>query len=154
MRERITAAKDRRAAATALVFCNDKLLLQSRYSSRYFFLPGGRIHYRESPLEALHRELYEDMGFVFEDAFFVLFDYRMSENRDKDMWHFLFCISCKVFPKFSLDLREVDQFHWVARSDALSLVEPYTSVRLARAFELLDKRGTDLGYCEQGTALA
>lgn len=50
------------ARATAIITFNDKILLQKRINDNYWALPGGKIKIGETSLEAIYRELFEELN--------------------------------------------------------------------------------------------
>lgn len=50
------------ARSTAIIIFNDKILLQKRINDNYWALPGGKIKMGETSLEAIYRELFEELN--------------------------------------------------------------------------------------------
>jgi len=46
----------------AIIIKEDRILLARQIGSDYTFLPGGHIEFGETAEEALHREMYEELG--------------------------------------------------------------------------------------------
>ncbi|WP_447592472.1 NUDIX hydrolase [Aquipseudomonas campi] len=55
-------------AAVCLLDNDGRLLLVRKRDTHAFMLPGGKLEAGESPREALHRELYEELDLRLEDA--------------------------------------------------------------------------------------
>lgn len=55
-------------AAVCLLDDDGRLLLVRKRDTHTFMLPGGKLEAGESPREALHRELYEELDLRLEDA--------------------------------------------------------------------------------------
>ncbi len=51
-----------RHTARAIIIVKKKILLVTGYGSEYYWSPGGGIESNETPLEALNRELLEELG--------------------------------------------------------------------------------------------
>ncbi len=63
----------------AAVFVNkDRILLQSTAEDSYLALPGGRVKYNETTIEALKREIKEELGVTLKDSEMTLI--HVAEN--------------------------------------------------------------------------
>ena len=63
--------------ATACLFDDDgRILVVRKRGTRFFMLPGGKIEPEETPLQALRRELHEEL------------DLRMEESQLQSLGHF------------------------------------------------------------------
>lgn len=77
----------------AAVFVNgDKVLLQSTAEDDYLALPGGRVKYNETTIDALKREMKEELGVTLKDSEMTLI--HVAENffghKDKRFHELLF----------------------------------------------------------------
>lgn len=77
--------------ANAIITCNGKLLLEKRRDCDLWGLVGGGVKRRETPLDAIAREIYEELGLrICKDKFEKLGVYgepgRIAAYRDGSIW--------------------------------------------------------------------
>ncbi len=77
--------------ANAIITCNGKLLLEKRRDCDMWGLVGGGVKRREAPLQAIAREIKEELGLrIAESAFQKLAVYgepgRIAAYRDGSIW--------------------------------------------------------------------
>lgn len=77
--------------ANAIITCNGKLLLEKRRDCDLWGLVGGGVKRRETPLDAIVREIYEELGLrICKDKFEKLGVYgepgRIAAYRDGSIW--------------------------------------------------------------------
>ncbi len=77
--------------ANALIVCNEKLLLEKRKDNGQWGLVGGGVKRQESTLQAITREIYEELGLrISHDQFRKLGVYgepgRIAAYRDGSIW--------------------------------------------------------------------
>lgn len=77
--------------ANAIITCKGKLLLEKRRDCDLWGLVGGGVKRRETPLDAIAREIYEELGLrISEDRFEKLGVYgepgRIAAYRDGSIW--------------------------------------------------------------------
>lgn len=90
--------------ANALITCNGKLLLEKRRDCDLWGLVGGGVKKQETSLEAITREIYEELGLrVSKDQFKKLGVYgepgRIAAYRDGSIWRMVIVV-------YSLELAE------------------------------------------------
>ncbi len=90
--------------ANAIVTCNGKLLLEKRRDCDMWGLVGGGVKRQETPLEAIAREIYEELGLkVSKEKFKKLGVYgepgRIAAYRDGSIWRMVVVV-------FALDLEQ------------------------------------------------
>ena len=93
-----------RLGANAIITCNGKLLLEKRRDSDNWGLPGGGVKPQEAPLDAIAREIYEELGWrIPKDRFQKLAVYgepgRIAAYRDGSVWRM-------VIVAFALELEQ------------------------------------------------
>ena len=93
-----------RLGANAIITCNGKLLLEKRRDSDTWGLPGGGVKPYETPLDAISREIYEELGWrISKDRFQKLAVYgepgRIAAYRDGSVWRM-------VIVAFALELEQ------------------------------------------------
>lgn len=90
--------------ANAIITCNGKLLLEKRRDCDLWGLVGGGVKKQETPLQAIAREIYEELGLrVSVDQFRKLAVYgepgRIAAYRDGSIWRMVVVV-------FALELKE------------------------------------------------
>ena len=90
--------------ANAIITCNGKLLLEKRRDSDTWGLVGGGVKNHETPLEAIAREIYEELGWrIPKDQFRKLAVYgepgRIAAYCDGSIWRM-------VIVAFALELEQ------------------------------------------------
>lgn len=100
--------------ANAIVTCNGKLLLEKRRDSNTWGLVGGGVKKTESELEAIAREIYEELGLrIPKEKFTKLAVYgepgRIAAFRDGSIWRMVIVV-------FGLDFVEEPKMRISAES--------------------------------------
>ena len=90
--------------ANAIITCNGKLLLEKRRDCDIWGLVGGGVKKQESPLQAITREIYEELGLrIPKDRFQKLSVYgepgRIAAYQDGSVWRMVIVV-------FRLELEE------------------------------------------------
>lgn len=90
--------------ANAIITCNGRLLLEKRRDCDLWGLVGGGVKKQETPLEAITREIYEELGLrVKKEEFSKLGVYgepgRIAAYRDGSIWRMVVVV-------FSLELEK------------------------------------------------
>ena len=93
--------------ANAILTCQGKLLLEKRGDCDLWGLPGGGVKRQETPVQAIAREIYEELGLrVSPEQFRKLGVYgepgRIAAYRDGSIWRMVVVV-------FALELQEVPQ---------------------------------------------
>ena len=93
-----------RLGANAIITCNGKLLLEKRRDSDTWGLVGGGVKNYETPLQAIAREIYEELGWLIpKEQFRKLAVYgepgRIAAYCDGSVWRM-------VIVAFALELSE------------------------------------------------
>ena len=91
-----------RLGANAIVTCNGKLLLEKRRDCNIWGLVGGGVKKQETPLQAITREIYEELGLrISPDRLAKLSVYgepgRIAAYQDGSIWRMVIVV-------FGLDL--------------------------------------------------
>lgn len=108
--------------ANVILTCNGKLLLEKRRDSNTWGLVGGGVKKTETPLQAIAREVYEEIGLrVKSDRFEKLAVYgepgRIAAFRDGSIWRMVVVV-------FRLELAEEPQMKISAESRQLKFFTP------------------------------
>ena len=93
--------------ANAIITCQGKILLEKRRDCDLWGLPGGGVKRQETTLQAITREIYEELGLrVAPDRFQKLAVYgepgRIAAYRDGSIWRMVVVV-------FALELEEQPQ---------------------------------------------
>lgn len=93
-----------RLGANAIITCNGKILLERRRDCDIWGLVGGGVKKQETPLQAITREIYEELGLrISPDRFTKLSVYgepgRIAAYQDGSVWRMVIVV-------FGLDLPE------------------------------------------------
>ena len=96
-----------RLGANAIITCKGRILLEKRRDCDIWGLVGGGVKKQETELQAITREIYEDLGLrVSQDRFRKLSVYgepgRIAAYRDGSIWRMVIVV-------FGLELDEVPQ---------------------------------------------
>lgn len=86
-------------------------LLVSKYSDGIISLPGGRVKFSETTLEAVKREILEETGEEFYDVelFSVIENFFLEKQTKRDFHEFLFVYKGKI--------REKKEYHGVDKDN-------------------------------------
>ena len=106
-----------RLGANAIITCNEKLLLEKRRDSDTWGLVGGGVKKQETPLQAITREIYEELGLrIPKDRFQKLAVYgepgRIAAYQDGSVWRMVIVV-------FGLELEEEPEMTICAESKDL-----------------------------------
>lgn len=106
-----------RLGANAIITCNGKLLLEKRRDCDIWGLVGGGVKKHETELQAIAREIYEELGLrIPQDRFKKLAVYgepgRIAAYRDGSVWRMVIVV-------FSLELDAVPDMTVSAESREL-----------------------------------
>lgn len=96
-----------RLGANAIITCNGKILLEKRRDCDIWGLVGGGVKKQETPLQAITREIYEELGLrISPDRLTKLSVYgepgRIAAYQDGSIWRMVIVV-------FGLDLPEEPQ---------------------------------------------
>ena len=108
-------SRKKRNRATALVFCEGRLLLVRERGARHWSLPGGGMKKGEDPVEAACRELDEETGLTVLSAAY-LFHYESHSQ------HHHVC-RMEAEGRVELQQEELGDYRWWDGRAQLSLIE-------------------------------
>lgn len=108
--------------ANAIIICNGKLLLEKRRDSDTWGLVGGGVKKYETPLQAIAREIYEELGWrIPKEQFRKLAVYgepgRIAAYCDGSVWRM-------VIVAFALELSEERSIRISAESREMRFFSP------------------------------
>ena len=96
-----------RLGANAIITCNGKILLEKRRDCDIWGLVGGGVKKQETPLQAITREIYEELGLRISSDKLTKFSVygepgRIAAYQDGSIWRMVIVV-------FGLDLPEEPQ---------------------------------------------
>ncbi len=126
------------------------LLVKPTYRD-YWLLPGGAVEEDESPLQGCVREVSEELGLELPLGRLLCLDYVSRQGILSEGLQFIFAggvLSQEQITAIRLPLDELSEFRFVSLTEAISLVSPRMSRRLAYCMQALEKQTTI--YLEEG----
>ena len=110
--------------ANAIITCGDKLLLERRRDSDTWGLVGGGVKKYEEPVDAMAREVWEELGLrIPKDKFRKLAVYgepgRIAAYRDGSIWRMVIVVFALELPE-DVTLRiskESRELRWFSREE-------------------------------------
>lgn len=114
--------------ANAIITCNGKLLLEKRRDSDTWGLVGGGVKKQEEPLDAIVREVYEELGIrVPREKFRKLAVYgeqgRVAAYCDGSVWRMVivvFALELETEPKICISAESRDM-HFFSREELANI---------------------------------
>ncbi|GEN58431.1 NUDIX hydrolase [Acetobacter nitrogenifigens] len=128
-----------RIAAAVIDDGAGRLLVVRKAGSKWFMLAGGKIEKGEQPVDALKRELAEEVGFVVDEHFLTplgSFSAPAANEAGAIVTAELFHFRTTQMAKASAEIAEA---LWVAASDAASL--PLAPLMVGHVLPLVAARG-------------
>ena len=120
-----------------LVYKDEILLVKHSYR-RFWYMPGGRVDGRESPIIAAKREVYEETNIECPNNL-ELFGLYYSIQKNHDDYVALYIASLNEEAKFKADGQEIAEIKWY-KFDALPEdISPATKRRINEYFGLTQK---------------
>lgn len=123
--------------ANVILTCQGKLLLEKRRDCDLWGLPGGGVKRQETPLQAIAREIYEELGLrISQDKFRKLGVYgepgRIAAYRDGSIWRMVvvvFGLELPEIPKIVLSSESQDMRFFTKEEIAkLSIVVTHSDI--------------------------
>ena len=101
----------------ALIIENKKLLLVNSADRSYYYTPGGKIESGESDLEALKRELQEELSIDLVNAKpYLNYESQYSGNSDNEQINKVYCFLVDYRGAISPQ-NEVEKIFWYSKDD-------------------------------------
>lgn len=100
---------------------NKLLLIQHTYGSRAFTVPGGGINKNESPIEAVRREVFEEVGLKLETVT-ILDSIFYNKEYKKDTIYI--CEANTAQTEIAIDTSEIKKAAWYERSNLPENISP------------------------------
>ncbi len=148
--------KFKRAGARGIIVHDEKIILLHYQGFNHYVLPGGGIEPGESTLEAFHREIQEETGYLVEDAHPVL---ELTEHFADSIWSHTFFYAKTRGPQGPLNLTENEEkyaitLHYLDPFEALELLsthvgdDPYSANIMNREFLGLSEALTYMSHAK------
>ncbi|UXR66139.1 NUDIX hydrolase [Bdellovibrio bacteriovorus] len=139
----------KRIGVGALIFYKRMLLIvQPGYSSSWI-LPGGTVEYEESPLEALIREVQDELKLKIVPKNLIAVDYVANTDVKGEYLQLLFStedLTEEQAQSIEAKFYEVKNYRFLDFDDALSLLAP----NIARRLQSLQNHPNEILYLENG----
>jgi nucleoside triphosphatase len=127
-----------RVVTTGLIFDSEQrlLLLNSEEWGGKYIIPGGKIHYGETIIEGLKREIREETGLEIKDAEFLFVAESIESPESRKQKHSVYLIHrCRCLDGEVRLNKESQSYVWVTLEDARGL--PLSSTSRATIERLL-----------------
>lgn len=116
----------------------EKILLVKPSYYEFWHLPGGFVDEGESPLEAVSREIFEEINLVLKPKRLMIVDYNSGDNHKKEVIVFVFDfgnIEQIFFEGLTVDNTEIIDYGFFTKEEAIKLVGPARSKRLQLSYK-------------------
>lgn len=145
---------EKRVSSIGFILNDDKkiLLVKPSYYP-YWHLPGGYVDENESPLQAVSREIKEEIGLNLSPKKLMLVNYESGSDPKKEVIVFIFdfgVVDKQKFIGLQVDNAEIIDYGFFEKKDALKLVGPDRSKRLEICYLAHEK--SDFYYCDNDQA--
>ena len=87
---------------SAFITCDDYVLVQTDPNENFSYLPGGRVKLNESSVDAIRRELLEELGLIVESPKLFYYVENFFSYRQKYVHELLYIFSIEL-PKNQFD---------------------------------------------------
>ncbi len=139
------------ATSGAGIIRNSKgeFLVQKHTYRTDWHLSGGMSDEKETPRDAVIREIEEEMGIKVQSARLFCVDFAHAPPFDR----LLFVFDCGIIDdgtieQIQIDNDEIEAVKFVSREEMLEILSPKLSIRLKNSFQAFDNNG--LMYLEDG----
>ncbi len=104
---------------------NQETIILVQAPNGAYYLPGGEIEKEENHIEAINREMLEELGFVVEiGAYFgEAIEYFYSRHRQIHFYHPGYFYEVTKWLKVAEPTEKTNRLHWVTPSEALTLLK-------------------------------
>ncbi len=143
--------RKKRIGVGALTFHKGNILIVQPGGSDFWILPGGTVEHEESPLEALHREVYAELTLKLQVKNLIAVDYVANTDAKGEYLQMIFAtndLSDEEAQNIQPRLFDIEKYKFVAFEEALSLLAPVIAKRLSALWNHLDSK--EAHYLENG----
>ncbi|MFC1947844.1 NUDIX domain-containing protein [Chloroflexota bacterium] len=114
------------SSARSIVFNGNSVLVISQENGHQYILPGGRLEAKESPLDALHREILEETGWTVTDTRHIGFMHLHNLGSKPDGYNYpypdiIWPIFISEAVEYKPDMKIPDE--WVFDSEFRDIIE-------------------------------
>lgn len=134
----------KRMGAGALFFNerNELLILKQSYNDLWS-IPGGIVDDHESPLQAVLREIKEEIGLTVQDVEFLGVNYVGHTLDRSENVQFIFyggILDSHQISSIQIDNDEIVDFKFLPLKEALSLVNERLKIRIPKCIEMIGRK--------------
>lgn len=141
----------KRIGVGALTFHKGQLLIVQPCGSAAWILPGGTVEHEESPLEALHREVYAELSLMLQATNLIAVDYVANTDSKGEYLQMIFAtkdLSNEQVTTIKPRLYDIEKYKLADIDEALNLLAPVISKRVRTLLKNLDSN--EVHYLENG----
>lgn len=114
-------------ASAIILNTSDEMLVVRKRKSSYFMLPGGKLEKEESLIDALLRELNEELGLVFDKSDFTFLGSHVTEAANEQntlVQGNIFLLNSKIDFTSIVNQAEIEEINSISKTN-------YTTFQLA-----------------------
>ena len=122
-------------AVAVIISADDCLLIVQKQSSSYYQLPGGKLDGQEQPIEALKRELSEELNLTLADHqihFAGIHEAKAVNEAGRIVQGHVFIVKLAASQEQVQAHAELREVHWLAKAE----IQDYKLANLLREFAL------------------
>ena len=109
---------------SAFITCGDYVLLQSDPEAGFYYLPGGRVKLNESSVDAIKREIFEELDFNVENPKLFYYVENFFNHNQTNFHELLYIFSVELsqdeFDKlnnFKVKDKQTSKVYWVHKDE-------------------------------------
>lgn len=120
-----------------MIIFKDEILLVKHTYRQFWYMPGGRVDGRESPIVAAKREVFEETNVEVDNLELFGFYYSIQNNHDD--YVALYIAKLNEEAKFKADGEEISQIKWFKFNALPNDISPATKRRIDEYFKISPK---------------
>lgn len=134
---------EKRVSSIGFILNEDqKILLVKPSYYNYWHLPGGFVDENESPIQAVSREIKEEINLDLSPHRLIIINYTSAYKDQKEVIVFIFdfgVVTKNLIQSLKLDNEEIVDYGFFEKSKAMELVGPGRSKRLEMCYVAVEK---------------